>query len=467
MINKIYKIIHNKYSILFKFLFFLRYLLGIFFISAVLFLCIPYFFNFTEKDKVIKNYLLKEYDLTLSNYKNIKYNSFPTPNLEIQNANFKIGEGLIKINTTNLNIYCNLLNIYTYENFKANKIIFKKSKVSLSDSDLKFFINYIFTFKNKFDIQNLDLQINKDNKSLVNLKEFFFSNYGYNKGILKGEIFGKKFKISTSDDHNKINFELLKTGIRGDIHLIESRNKLEKLGVFKSKLLNSNLKFDFIYDTTKLKIYNSYFRNKDLSFSNESTINLSPFFFMTTVLNIDTFNTKLFNNINIDKIFSLKHFIKKFNTKNEFNFKSKKFSNNLVDDLYLNLSSAHGKLIFSKKILISQNIFLCEGEVNLLEDYPILYFDCSITSKNKKKLLKVFSVNYQNKDEVFKLIVKGNVNILNNKINFKNIKVNQDYEAAKEDLSYFKQSFENILFDEDFLSIFNLKKIKKFISEIS
>ena len=467
MINKIYKIIHNRYSVLFKFLFFLRYLLGIFFISAVLFLCIPYFFNFTEKDKVIKNYLLKEHDLTLSNYKNIKYNSFPTPNLEIQNANFKIGESLIKINTTNLNIYCNLLNIYTYENFKANKIIFKKSKVSLSDSDLKFFIDYIFDFKNKFDIQNLDLQINKDNKSLVNLKEIFFSNYGYNKDILKGELFGKKFKISTSDDNNKINFELLKTGIRGDIHLIESRNKLEKLGVFKSKLLNSNLKFDFIYDTTKLKIYNSYFRNKDLSFSNESTINLSPFFFMTTVLNIDTFNTKLFNNINIDKIFSLKHFIKKINTKNEFNFKSKKFNNNLVDDLYLNLSSAHGKLIFSKKTLISQNIFLCEGEVNLLEDYPILYFDCSITSKNKKKLLKVFSVNYQNKDEVFKLIVKGNVNILNNKINFKNIKVNQDYEAAKEDLSYFKQSFENILFDEDFLSIFNLKKIKKFISEIS
>ena len=467
MINKIYKIIHNKYPKLFQFLFFLRYLLGIFFISAVLFLCIPYFFNFTEKDKVIKNYLLKEHDLTLSNYKNIKYNSFPTPNLEIQNANFKIGEGLIKINTTNLNIYCNLLNIYLYENFKANKIIFKKSKVSLSDSDLKFFIDYIFDFKNKFDIQNLDLQINKDNKSLVNLKEIFFSNYGYNKDILKGELFGKKFKISTSDDNNKINFELLKTGIRGDIHLIESRNKLEKLGVFKSKLLNSNLKFDFIYDKKKLKIYNSYFRNKDLSFNNEITINFSPFFFMTTVLNIDTFNTKLFNNINIDKIFSLKHFIKKINTKNEFNFKSKKFNNNLVDDLYLNLSSAHGKLIFSKKTLISQNIFLCEGEVNLLEDYPILYFDCSITSKNKKKLLKVFSVNYQNKDEVFKLIVKGNVNILNNKINFKNIKVNQDYEATKEDLSYFKQSFENILFDEDFLSIFNLKKIKKFIFEIS
>ena len=37
----------------------------------------------------------------------------------------------------------------------------------------------------------------------------------------------------------------------------------------------------------------------------------------------------------------------------------------------------------------------------------------------------------------------------------------------KEDLKYFKESFENILFDENFLEIFNLKKIKTFILEIS
>ena len=38
--------------------------------------------------------------------------------------------------------------------------------------------------------------------------------------------------------------------------------------------------------------------------------------------------------------------------------------------------------------------------------------------------------------------------------------MNQNYEASKEDLNYFKQSFETILFDKDFLSIFNLKKLK-------
>ena len=38
--------------------------------------------------------------------------------------------------------------------------------------------------------------------------------------------------------------------------------------------------------------------------------------------------------------------------------------------------------------------------------------------------------------------------------------MNQDYQASKKILNYFKQSFETILFDKDFLNIFNLKKLK-------
>ena len=86
--------------------------------------------------------------------------------------------------------------------------------------------------------------------------------------------------------------------------------------------------------------------------------------------------------------------------------------------------------------------------------------------KDKKKFFKKFSIKYRNKNELFKLYAKGNINVLNNKINFKNITVNQEYEASKEDLNYFKQSFETILFDKDFFGIFNFKKIKEFILEI-
>ena len=143
------------------------------------------------------------------------------------------------------------------------------------------------------------------------------------------------------------------------------------------------------------------------------------------------------------------------------------FNKNFIDNINLNINLSYGRLVYSKKILISENIILCAGDINLLEEYPILYFDCSIESRDKRKFLKNFLIKYKNKNEIFMLNFEGNINIFNNKINFKNIKMNQNYEASKEDLNYFKQTFENILFDKNLLGIFNLKKIKEFILEIS
>ena len=50
-------------------------------------------------------------------------------------------------------------------------------------------------------------------------------------------------------------------------------------------------------------------------------------------------------------------------------------------------------------------------------------------------------------------------------INFNQISLNEK-NSTKEDLIYFKNSFENIFFDKSVLEIFDLKKIKNFILEI-
>ena len=97
----------------------------------------------------------------------------------------------------------------------------------------------------------------------------------------------------------------------------------------------------------------------------------------------------------------------------------------------------------------------------------MLYFDCKILSANKKKLFKKFSINTKNKDERFELNVVGNLSLLNKKINFNNILMNENYKASKDDLEYFKISFEKIIYDKSFFEIFDLKKIKEFILEIS
>ena len=61
----------------------------------------------------------------------------------------------------------------------------------------------------------------------------------------------------------------------------------------------------------------------------------------------------------------------------------------------------------------------------------------------------------------------GSLNILSQKINFKSISVNNNYNASKEDLLYFKDTYERIIINENLISIFNKKKIKEFIQEVS
>ena len=85
MINKISKLINNKSSKYLKFIFFLRYVFLIFFVAIVLFLNIPRFFDYSKKEKIIKNYLSENYGLIIKEMGDIKFYSFPIPYLQIKN----------------------------------------------------------------------------------------------------------------------------------------------------------------------------------------------------------------------------------------------------------------------------------------------------------------------------------------------------------------------------------------------
>ena len=72
-------------------------------------------------------------------------------------------------------------------------------------------------------------------------------------------------------------------------------------------------------------------------------------------------------------LFEFKDIVKKINSKNEINFKSKKFTSNLINELNLKLNFAYGRLNYIKKFYISQNLFQCKGDINFLEEF-LYYF---------------------------------------------------------------------------------------------
>ena len=466
MFNKFKKTIHIKYSRFFKFVFFLRYLLLIFLISISLFLTIPTFFNYERKAEAIKLHLLNNYNFEIKNYEEIKYNIFPLPNLEIIGVkmNLKLIKGL---GVEKIKIYPDILSIYNYKNFSSKRINLRKINAEIQTSDLKFLVRELFHKKNKLSFLNLKINIFDEKFPVITLENIKFANFGYKENLIRGRVFGKNFKIKIDDNYKNINFKLLNSGINAEINFDKKQKTNFKLGVFKAKILNTNFKSSFEYDGKNIKIFNAYFRSKDLSFKHNSEIILNPFLDINSNFIIEELNTQILTNPKFIKLFKVKDLLKKINNKSEIKFIPKKFNRNFFEDLYLKINLAYGRMDYSKKLLIANSTIKCNGSINFLEEYPLLFFDCYLKAENKREFLKKFSIKTKNKKETLELKVKGNLNVLNKKINFKNIIMNDNYNASKEDLKFFKNTFENILFDKNFLEIFDLRKMKEFIIEIS
>ena len=128
-------------------------------------------------------------------------------------------------------------------------------------------------------------------------------------------------------------------------------------GIFKSKILNTNLKFNFNYNYKKLNINNSFFRSKNISFNNTSNITLNPFLTIDSKFDITDIDYKILKKIELEKLLSFKNIIKKFSSNNEINFNSKKFSRNLIDKLNLKINLVYGRLNYIKTLSIDENYF--------------------------------------------------------------------------------------------------------------
>ena len=192
MLNKTYKKIHNKYSKLFTFIFFLRYLFTIFFISIALFLTIPIFFDYEKKAAIItKKFFFENYNYQIREYGKIKFKVFPRPNLEIDNVLINLNNSSIDLKVKKLKIIPQIFSIYNYENFKIDKIVLNDSSVNLKTRDIKIFLTKIFNKDNKFFFKNLNLRLIDKKKILVELKKIKYSNFGYNKNLIFGRIFEK------------------------------------------------------------------------------------------------------------------------------------------------------------------------------------------------------------------------------------------------------------------------------------
>ena len=177
----------------------------------------------------------------------------------------------------------------------------------------------------------------------------------------------------------------------------------------QGKILKLNLKLDFLFNQGSIKINNFLLRDKKLSLDSDGYFDFKPYFKINLKSQIKDIDLDLMKNFDLNIIFDQKDLLKRINSENIITFKSKKFSRDLISQLEIQTNLAYGRLTASKTFSINGNNFFCSNEVNLISDYPVLYFNCLLKSSDKKSLYKKLKIDLKTQNEPFNLKVIGNL----------------------------------------------------------
>ena len=378
--------------------------------SFLIYLSIPFFYNYDTYDKVLKNKINQDFKINVKNIKKIEYKLLPKPHFIIQSSVINLPDANDIIKLDQFKVFVELKNLHKKDAIQLKKIIINKANLKFKYLDLISFHQHlqkkitkpIYIYNSNF------FYYNKEGKNILisPTKKFeYFIDTKNRKKYLKtsGILFGTDYKFSWIKDYNEPNFS--KSYIKFNNLNLYINNLFENdhgKNYFKSKmdieLLKEKISLNYFVDKNKIEFLNN---KENLNYSNlVGKINLNPFFFNLN-LNLLDFDIKLI----VHKLFFYLHpiqnnFHKNFNGNIKINID--KLNNKYFKNLKFNLIFHEGKLNFRNVVLTLNKI----GKINISD---IEY----IERENKLFLRSKFEIIIENQDEFYKRFLVPKVDRVN------------------------------------------------------
>ena len=407
------------------------------------YLSIPVLYDKTWVQSNIEQKLLKEFKTNFSISHDVSYRILPSPHFLIKDSKI-IREGSGKMSS--------FADIKILKVFIDQKNFFNKDKITLKyikidKANFSIFRDNYELLKNSNDsmFSNKKIKINKSNIffkdnsnetiAIIKIsKAFLFWDKENLSNLfnLKGKVFNipftfdfiKKFKTTKSQEIH-ITAKTLKLDILDIYNNIETSfsNGRNIISLLKSSI-NSNYKID--KDIIFFDSNNSRIKNTRIDY--EGNFSIDPF---DLNINININDYKLFEMLNNNSI--LNELIKTQLLFNEnisisttitaaSNSKKEFFENAIV-----HFNVAHGKINLNKTRLINEKIGLLEiANSNLFvkNESLILNADVMIDITNTNELFSFLQTNKKSRKPVKNILVNMDYNFSNNKIEFNNLKIN-------------------------------------------
>lgn len=372
---------------------------GIFF-SFIMLLSIPSLFDYKALEPKISKTIESDYNLKFSKIKNIKYRFVPSPHLLIENANlsFPKKDNIIISELKNTKIFISLFKLYDDKSISIKKIKIDKENFNFNSKSLKYFLDHLYTKKNKnLIIEKSNFFFSNKKKEVVTIspikKITYRNDIANNKKILKanGKLFDIDYDLNWSQDLAKPKISNFEFKFKNPNILIENtlneENPNKTLGTIKINFLSEKYIINYNYDNDIINI--------------ESLANPQNKIEILGEITLDPFHFELDSKLKKQDI----DFLIKYILLNYYNYKDK-IHRNISGNLKINLEKIQNaylnqgylKLFFSNsKLTLSQNNFNIRkiGSLNLNKNF---FYE----NNGAIFFATIFELNISNEDEFYR-----------------------------------------------------------------
>ena len=451
------------------------FLLFVFVISY--YLIKPYFYNYNLNKKLIEKEINNDFKVNLNINGEISYSFLPSPRLKINKISLDFENKNNKVFLEELNILFSPFNNYNLNNLNFKKLIISNEEIEIYPEDFKNYFMYLTKNKKKeVIIKNstlffLDEQNNKVFFRNLNYKEKFNKNLHTIdvKTIFSENDFKIKFKNIINGEKN-LDIKIPKIDSSINIVFDSSSNLNNLKGKSKIKLSDNILVLNF-EGKEKYKIYKSFLRNKFINSKLEGNISLAdePTFSLKLDINQINFRKLLLNFFPDEKKINFldSGISKKVNGNINMYLKNTNSFIGRINDFSMQLIFENGDLriqngsaILPNNSKVNFNLFFTDNSND-----PYLDFNINFYSENTKKFLRKFNIYESNEKEIL-ILFQGKINLLSNKIKFKNIILNKREKLDRKDIITLEKNFNQIVLDDGIFGITDFFKLKKFAYDV-
>ena len=435
---------------------YISYVLGFVVLSLIIYLSIPFFFNYLSIKDDLEKKIYNNFGITVILSESINYNFIPSPRLTIKDSKLLSFSGSSKnigeIKKIIFRIpFKDLVNV---KKIDFNFAEFVNAEINFEEKEFLSFHNYLLNNVSENKVHFRDSKINLINNGLKIFsapveKLSISSKHKFSNVVLHGKIFNSAFKVNYRtkirelNPSSTLNISFPKLGFNLNSNIIYDKKADVYSGSTRSTLSSNQFFFNYKLKDNVFKITNSNIKSRYFNGNILGNLFLSPFLVFDFDLNIKVLK---FNKLIAELSNKHGNFLKKiipFNDKinGKLNIKISKIKSNskIINKGKVGLEFQNGNLIINKADLNINKIGSIEilGKIFKQKKAKIFSFKSKVAIDKPKIFYSRFLIPEEQRKEITKAEAIGKINLNNFEITFDQITYGDNYRLKQPELKNF------------------------------